>query len=135
VTGAGRLAGWCSMASLAAIVAHGADDFAHGLPARVGVSNTTYMWVFGLIAMGTALAAGVAISGARWGAVVVVLIGIAWAAGAAADHYQAFLSDPFRESFSSRLWVWLIVGLQGAAAMLGARGLMRRRGPAPLAPD
>jgi hypothetical protein len=117
-----------SVLSLLGIVPHAIDDFVHGGPDRFGVPPVAFMWSFGVFAAGVAAAAAWAATGSRKGLRMVFAVGIVWALTAAGDHWQAFLSATFRESFASRLWVWLIVAFQGLAAVFAWRGLRTRPG-------
>src|SRR5207237_826014 len=77
------------------------------------------------VAVVTTAAALACLSGARWGAAGVFVIGVLWSVLGATDHYRAFLPGTFREGLSSRVWVWLIVGLQGAAAIVAGVAALR----------
>jgi hypothetical protein len=117
VTRAGRVAGWLSIASLLGIVPHVIEDARYGQPQNFHMSVVQFEWFSGFVVLATAAAALWCLSGSRFGAYAVLLIGVLWAGLGAADHYRAFLPGAFRAGISSRCWVWLAVGLQAAATI------------------
>jgi hypothetical protein len=92
-----RLAAWLSAASLTAVVPHVIEDATLGVPQRFGLSVEAAGWLFGLF--------------------VAALI----------DHAGAFQTGSFRAGLASRVWVWSIVGLQGAVAALAGSVVLPRR--------
>jgi hypothetical protein len=122
-----RLAAWLSVASLAAVVPHAIEDAIMGVPQRFGLSPVVAGWLFGLFVAAQVAAAVAALEGWRWAPPAMVVIGVVWAAGALIDHPGAFQTGSFRAGLSSRVWVWSIVGLQGAVAILAGSVVLRRR--------
>jgi hypothetical protein len=115
-----RAAGWLSIASFLGIVPHVMEDARYGQAANFHMTTVQFEWFSGLAALATATAALWCLSGSRYGAYAVLLVGALWAGLGAADHYRAFLPGSFRAGISSRTWIWLLAGLQGAAAICAA---------------
>ncbi|MDQ3991865.1 MAG: hypothetical protein M3245_06120 [Actinomycetota bacterium] len=122
-----RAAGVLSAASFLALGAHIAEDFVEGVYVRFGLTLEAAAWLFGLALFVQTVAAMGASHGRRWGLVGVALFGIGWAIAAAADHPGAFTRGPFRMGMPSRLWVWLLVAIQAAAAVTAVVALVRGR--------
>ncbi|TMK86023.1 MAG: hypothetical protein E6G44_05170 [Actinobacteria bacterium] len=120
-----RVAGWLSIVSLVGIVPHVMEDLRYGQAQNFHMTTVQFEWFSGAVAVVTTAAALACLSGARWGAAGVFVIGVLWSVLGATDHYRAFLPGTFREGLSSRVWVWLIVGLQGAAAIVAGVAALR----------
>ena len=114
-----------SVASLIGLVPHGADDVANGALSGFMISPTALAWGFGALVTGTVFAAVWGAAGSRRAMQTVRAAGMAWVVVALADHWRAFTPLDFRDGLSTRMWVWLIVGLQGAAAVCAHRALER----------
>jgi hypothetical protein len=104
-------------------VPHVIEDSASHVPERFGLTPAAGRWLFGLFIAAQVVAALGAIDGRTWGASAVFLIGLVWVAAAVGDHYRAFMPSSFRDGLPSRAWVWILVGLQGAAAGFAARAV------------
>ena len=124
-----RIAGWLSIASLLGIVPHVMEDLRYGQAHNFHMTTVQFEWFSGAIALATAGAAMLCLTGWRSGAVGVLIFGSLWSVLGAADHYGAFLPGTFRDGLSSRVWVWLIVGFQAAATIATAASLIRSRRP------
>ena len=122
-----RIAAWLSIASFVGIVPHVMEDLRYGQAHNFHMTTVQFEWFAGAIALITASAALLCLSGWRSGALGVLLIGLLWSVLGAADHYRAFLPGTFRTGLSSRAWVWSIVALQGAAAVTAALALRSSR--------
>ena len=123
-----RAAAWLSIASAFGGVPHVMEDLRYGQARNFHMTTVQFEWFSGAVAVVTAAAALACLSGARWGAAGVFVIGVLWSVLGAADHYRAFLPGTFREGLSSRVGVWLIVGLQLASALAAVGSLLRDRG-------
>ncbi len=119
-----RLAARLSIASLLGIVPHVMEDLRYGQPHNFHLTTVQFEWFSGAIALATASAALLCLAGWRAGALGVLLIGVLWSVLGAADHYQAFLPGTFRGGLSSRTWVFMIVGVQAAAALAAGMALL-----------
>jgi hypothetical protein len=128
------LAAWLSIASLLGIVPHVMEDARFGQPANFHMTIVQFEWFSGFVVVATAASALSCLSGSRLGTYSVLVIGVLWAGLGAADHVRAFLPGQFRAGVSSRCWVWLLVGLQAAAAICAALAIRRstRRGRVPM---
>jgi hypothetical protein len=115
-----RVAAWLSIASLLGIVPHVMEDARYGQAQNFHMTTVQFEWFTGLAVLTTVAAAMSCMSGSRFGAYAVLLIGVLWAGLGAADHYRAFIPGGFRAGISSRCWVWLLAGLQAAAAISAA---------------
>ena len=124
---AARLAGWLSIGSLIGIVPHVMEDVRYGQAQNFHMTTVQFEWFSGVVVLATATAALGAMAGSREGTIAVLAIGILWSVIGAADHSRAFIPGEFRTGLSSRLWIWLIVGLQAAAAVMAAVALTRAR--------
>jgi len=112
-----RVAAWLSIASFLGIVPHVMEDVRYGQAANFHMTVVQFEWFAGAVALATAGCAMLCLAGWRSGAVGVLLIGLLWSVLGAIDHHRAFLPGTFRAGLSSRLWVFLIVGLQAASAL------------------
>ena len=122
---AARVAAWLSIASLLGIVPHVMEDLRYGQAANFHMTTVQFEWFAGAVVLATAGAAMLCLAGWRSGAVGVLTFGALWSVLGAIDHHRAFLPGTFRDGLSSRAWVFLIVGLQAAAAIKAALCLKR----------
>lgn len=120
------VAPWLSIASLLGIIPHVMEDVRYGQAQNFHMTTVQFEWFSGVVVVATVAAAMASLAGSRWALYAVLVIGALWSVLGAADHSRAFLSGEFREGFSSRLWVWLLAGLQAAAAITAAVGLSSR---------
>ena len=120
-----RIAGWLSIASLLGIVPHVMEDLRYGQAVNFHMTAVQFEWFAGAVVLATAGAAMSCLEGWRTGAVGVLLFGVLWSVLGAIDHRRAFLPGTFRAGLSSRAWVFMIVGLQAAAAIKAALCLKR----------
>jgi hypothetical protein len=125
-----RVAAWLSIASLVGIVPHVMEDVRYGQAQNFHLTTVQFEWFSGVAVLVTAATALSCLSGSRFGAYAVILIGVLWAGLGAADHYRAFVPGDFRAGISSRCWVWLLVGLQAAAGVVMAGAALRLPGRA-----
>lgn len=119
-----RIAAGLSIASLLGIVPHVMEDIRYGQARNFHMTIVQFEWFAGAIALATAGAALLCLAGWRSGALGVLLIAVLWSVLGAADHYQAFLPGTFRDGLSSRAWVFIIVGVQAAAALAAGLALL-----------
>ena len=117
------------MASLLGIVPHVMEDVRYGQAQNFHMTTVQFEWFSAFVVGATAAAALWCLSGSRHGAYAVLVIGLLWAGLGAADHYRAFLAAPFRDGLSSRCWIWLLVGLQAAAAITAVLAMRRSTSP------
>jgi hypothetical protein len=122
-----RLSAWLSVASLLGIVPHVMEDLRYGQAEHFHMTTGQFEWFSGAVVLATAAAAMASLAGLRWGAYAVLFIGVLWSVFGAADHYRAFLLGTFREGVSSRVWIWLLVGPQAAAALTAGIALRGSR--------
>lgn len=122
-----RLAAWLSAASLVGVVPHVIEDATLGVPQRFGLSVEAAGWLFGLFVAAQVAAALGAVVGQRWAPPAMVIISMTWVVGALVDHPAAFQPGSFRAGLASRMWVWAVVVLQGAVALLAASVAFSRR--------
>ncbi len=120
-----RLAAWLSIASLLGVVPHVMEDLRYGQAANFHMTTVQFEWFSGIVVLATAGAAMLCLAGWKSGAVGVLLIGLLWSVLGAADHYRAFLPGTFRDGLQSRVWVFVVIGLQAAAAITAALCLKR----------
>ena len=128
---AARVAAWLSIASFAGIVPHVIEDARYGQAANFHITVVQFEWFSGAVVLLTAVAAMLCLAGWRSGDVGVLLIGLLWSVLGAVDHHRAFLPGAFRAGLSSRIWIWLIIGLQAAAAITAGVALRRTSTRAP----
>jgi hypothetical protein len=122
-----RLAAWLSTSSLLGIVPHVMEDVRFGQARNFHMTTVQFEWFSGVAIAATAVAALSCFSGSRPGAYGVMVIGTLWAVIGGVDHHQAFLPGAFRAGLSSRLWIWMLAGLQAAAAVVAAIAVGRSR--------
>jgi hypothetical protein len=120
-----RIAGWTSIASLLGIVPHVMEDLRYGQAVNFHMTTAQFEWFAGAVVLASAGTAMLCLEGWRSGAVGVLLFGVLWSVLGAIDHHRAFLPGTFRAGLSSRVWVFLIVGLQAVAALAAGLALLR----------
>jgi hypothetical protein len=113
------------MGSLLGVVPHVMEDVRFGQAQNFHMTTVQFEWFSGVAIAATGVAALACLSGSRLGAYGVMLIGTLWAVIGGVDHHQAFLPGAFRTGLSSRVWVWLLAGLQAAAAVVAAMAVGR----------
>jgi hypothetical protein len=128
---AARIAAWLSIASLAGIAPHVVDDSVHGGFHRIGMSDELYGWIVAVAVLATVLGAAGTLLGRRGGLPLLLAMAVLWSGVGLFEHHRAFLPVPFRETLSSRVWVWLLVGLQAGAAVSGLAAFPAWRRAAP----
>ena len=120
-----RVAAWLSIASLVGIVPHVMEDVRYGQAANFHMTTVQFEWFAGAVVLATAGAAMLCLAGWRSGAVGVLTFGALWSVLGAIDHHRAFLPGTFRAGLSSRAWVFVVIGLQAAAALAAGSALLR----------
>jgi len=119
-----RIAGWLSIASLLGIVPHVMEDLRYGQAHNFHMTTVQFEWFAGAVVLATAGVAMLCLEGWRSGAIGVLLFGVLWSVLGAVDHHRAFLPGTFRAGVPSRVWVFLIVGLQAVAALAAGLALL-----------
>lgn len=117
-----------SLLGLVFIMPHTIEDFLYHVPEdRFSLDQTVALWgagvllalqVLALVLLGARRRAGVALTG---------LVGAGWVLAALLDHTGDVLSQPFREGFSSTVWVLGIVVTQAVVAAAAAGVLYAER--------
>jgi hypothetical protein len=111
--------------SLLGVVPHVIEDLRYGQARNFHMTTVQFEWFSGVVVLATAAAALGSMAGSRFGTIGVLAMGVLWSVIGAADHYRAFVPGDFRTGLSSRLWVWLLIGLQAAASVTAALALRR----------
>lgn len=110
-----------------AIIPHIVEDAATGTFERFGLEPDSGALLVGATLAIQVLFAFGSLRDHRWGYGGVLFFGVIWVVAAVADHPGAFLADPFRAGFTSRLAVWGIVLFQGGAAIAALLSLRSTR--------
>ncbi len=106
-------------------VTHAFEDFAYGIPARLGVQPLPAAFVLSLVYTVHLLAAVGTARGFRPAMVIAAVLGFGWSAAAALDHGREILfADPYRAGLISKaLEVGIIVvgAAWGIASVIALR--------------
>ena len=117
-----------SAASFLVSLPHVFEDFVYGVPQRFGLSVMTAGFFVAIGYFVQVIGMLLALKGRRAGLVVLMLVGLGWAAGAVFDHLQDVLQiGSYRQGAISKVMVVLIIQVGLILAVLSAMAIKQLR--------
>ena len=103
--------------SLLFAIPHTIEDFVYRVPEqRFSLDQTVALWMAGLAFSVQVAGLLLLVAGRRGGVLISGSFALLWLLAAVLDHTGDVLEQPFREGFSSTVWVLGIVATQSVAA-------------------